>query len=351
MHGIVHIGAPKAGSSSIQRTIEANQEVLAEQGIYCFKPEIGPLGRSLSERFQRPAKVRPPVVQHQFRNIPDPKAWSLKCWSELSDQVASRTEPYALLSSEHFFNMHDPMGFLDALDEIFDDYTLILYLRDPVDHFTSHQDQQIRGGVKFSALASPVSYTHYNFTSLPEMLPRLGMQRLIARNFDRRNLVDGDVVADLASIIETIVGKKIEISVTPPRTNESLCGAATAWLLGQNEVYVGNAPRHVELRRRMIQRLRSSEALKTLPKLKLEHDGFRQILRYQAREKLEWYNRELIDGQVPFDLGSRPESPPDEHEARIWMRDWIFSYVTPEAFQSVVRAAVPLTQKDHDAFG
>lgn len=343
MHAIVHLGAPKAGSSSIQNTIRLNRKALSDQGIFCYWPSRGPAERALTERFERQRSVLPPQVQHALAKIKNPRAWSRECWDELAAQTAEQGDRVALISSEHFFNTPDPDGLLDALYGIFEDITFILYVRDPVAQFNSHTNQRIRGGARLRDLKSPLRYGYYAFSTFEKMLDRIDRNRIHVRNFDRSNLVNGDVVADLFALVEQVLGKRIDIPVTPPRANESLCAAATVWLMALNETFAPQAPRHLEQRRHLLERFRNAPELQGLPKLRLEHPDLQAILQYNARTTCAWYNETFLAGQVPLPTAGAPAHIPDETEIRAWMRDWLFGYLTPDTLGPVMRAAVPLT--------
>ncbi|WP_146195172.1 hypothetical protein [Pararhodobacter marinus] len=343
MRAIVHIGAPKAGSTAIQSNIRDNRQELSDQGFFCYWPSRGPNDRALSERFEAAKGPRPPQVQHAFEKIPDPVSWSNACWRELAEQVARSDHDFAIISSEHFFNTPDPNGLLDALSGIFDDLTLVVYLRDPVEQYNSHLNQLIRGGARFRNLKTPVAYQYYAYSHLPAMLEKIGSEKVVARNFSRKHLKNGDVADDFFDVVSSIADRPVSVSQKAARVNESLCGAATVWLMAQNESFSVQAPKHLELRRQVIRRLREDLALKDLPPLKLEDPAMAAILRWNAREACQWYNDTLLGSDSLLALETAAPDVPDYREAREQMRAWMFSYLSQDALEKVLRAAVPVT--------
>lgn len=340
LKALVHIGAPKAGSTSIQAAISANKASLAQVGIDCYWPSFGPMDRSLSECLEKPGRSRHTQVQQALGAGKDVKAWSEGCWKELEQQVKKSDNDTMLISSEHFFNVPKQEELLRRLDAIFDDYEIIVYLRDAVGQYTSHTDQRIRGGgAKFQDLDSPMEYEFYAYSTFDKMYKHVGADRVHARNFDRSNLLNGDAVQDFFGVISTLVGRELPELILPARSNESLCGAATVWLMTQNETYAPAAPMYLEKRRRLIRRLREDEVLKKLPKLKLDHPDLRHALEYNAREKCAWYNENLLEGQQRLPIQPTPPAPMSKEQSREMLLEWLTSYLTEEATHMVVKVA------------
>jgi len=350
MHAIVHIGMPKAGSTSIQGAIWRNSDALLEQGIRTFRASTGPQDRALSTRFRPDQKKLVPIMRRWFRTMDEAQDWSQRCWEELEQMVRTERPPLTLLSSEHFFNLPWPGKFLEALRELFSEITVVAYIRDPADFYKSEIDQKIRGGVRLHDLDTPLSYVYPSATQARKYLRLLGRENMIVRNFDRKNLSGGDVVTDFFEVVGRIAGRPISVPRMPPRANESLCAAATVWLLTQNELFQrftqGNDSETLKLRFDMIDRLRKAESLADLPRLGLTDPLFADLIRYNAREACTWYNETFFADQVPFATGTKPSPLPDDEEIRSRMREWLFGYLTPEALDQVLREVVPLAAEE-----
>ena len=346
MHAIVHIGAPKAGSSAIQGAIQRDRAAIAEQGIYPYVPATGPMDRALSARFRTDQKRMKPNMRMKFDDADSMQAWSLRCWEELAQTVRRERPDFTLLSSEHFFNLPRPGELIDALGEIFDAITVIAYVRDPVAQYVSQTDQQIRGGVRLCDLKTPKDFVYYRAGQLANYLERIGRANMVVRNFERANLEGGDVIADLFEQVARISGRRVAWSPPPRRANESLCGAASAWVLGTNETFerYGSGDKAViERRHALFQRLRAAEALAGLPKLKLTDPELTGLIRHRARKKIDWINTTFLEGQVPLETAAAPAQTPDDAALRARLRDWILGYLTPAHLDLVMREIVPLT--------
>ena len=349
MHAIVHIGAPKAGSSAIQYAIGLNAEQIAAQGIYPYRPSVGPGDRALSTRFRPGQKNLPPDVRLKLKDAQNAQEWSQRCWDELAETLRRDRPELTLISSEDLFGLPSPGEFIAALRELFDEITLIAYVRDPVAQFLSQANQQIRGGVRFRDLKTPLDYRYYAWTNLEGYLDAVGRGRIVVRNIDSANLRDGDVVTDFFEQVSAIAGRGIAPERMPPRANESLCAAATVWLMSVNETFErfgkGDEP-ILRLRHDLIARLRRAPELAGLPMLKLTDPELAGLIRHNAREMTGWLNDTFLEGQIPLDTGTPPARMPEAAEMRARMREWMLGHLTPEALDAVLRVAMPLTQED-----
>ena len=344
MHAIVHIGAPKAGSTSIQQAMRLNRTALERQGIHPYIPATGQMGRALSARFRSDRKRLLPDMRLRFESTKQMQAWSARCWEELAQEVRHERPNVTLLSSEHFVNLPHPEMFIDELRTIFSDITVIAYIRDPVAQYASQIDQWIRGGARLQHLKTPLEFRYYGQMQLGEYLGLLDRDHIVVRNFDQANLAEGDVVHDFFRQLGGILARPVALDEVPPRANESMCGAVSAWLLTVNETFdqhgTGDA-NTIRLRRELFKRLRRDATLAALPRLKLTDADLVALIRHNAREKCIWFNETFLDGQPPFDIAPAPMHIPDNAELRTRMRSWILGYLTPEHLELVLAAVVP----------
>jgi len=346
MQAIVHIGAPKAGSSAIQSAIRLNAAALEAQGIHPYRPTTGPSERALALRFHPDRTRLPPRARMKLKSAQAGWEWSLRCWEDLAQDIRTSRPETTLISSEHFFGLPDPAEFIAALREIFSEITLVAYVRDPVDQYRSRTDQHIRGGQRFRDLQMFDEYRHYARSGLQTYLEILGPERMVVRNFDRANLVGGDVVKDFFARLGAITGREIALETVPPRANESLCAAATVWLMTANECFlrVSDEDDHALLKQRyeVIERLRKAEALAGMPKLKFDDPQMTALIRRNSRDCCLWLNRTFLEGQVPIETGVPDAEPLKPTEIRARMHDWFLACLAPDALDAVLRVAVPL---------
>lgn len=345
MHIIVHIGPPKTGTSAIQNAIFRNQEALLEQGLFAFRKKNA---RALFTYFGRERKALMPAMRRDFADFAEAKRWSADSWEEFEAEVRQLKPETTLISSEHFANLGDPTEFINRLRQTFDRITAVFYVRDAVDLYKSKIDQLIRGGVQFANLETPWDYEFPGPERARNYVELLGRENVIVRNFARSNLKDGDVVADFFHTVSQVMGTPLTLPHTPPPINESLCGAGTVWLLTMNETFERMTTKDdreiLKMRQELIQRLRGAESLKGLPRLKVSDPEFIAMIRHNARETTEWFNETCLAGQEKLDVGEPLMAAPDPEVVREQMRDWLFSYLTPEAVAAVSREIVPLSK-------
>lgn len=298
MHVIVHIGAPKAGSSSIQNAIRQNIDALENQGVEAFRGSHTLNNReTLAMRFMQ-----------QRKRLRPQERWKHGALVE-ANKKSARRQKFAVLSNENFIN-----------------------LRNPVEQYRSRTDQQIRGGARFCDLMMADRYRHYPNAALKRYLALVGRERLVVHNFARGNLVDGDVVADFFARVEKDAGCPITLPEPPARVNESPCAAATVWLMTANETFrrLNDAGDRDTLQQRydLIKRLRTSETLCAWPTLKLDDPELTAPIRFNMRDFCLWLNETFLDGQEPLTVDPPREMPLKGPALRARMRDWLLCHLT-----------------------
>ncbi|KAF0674593.1 hypothetical protein [Profundibacterium mesophilum] len=342
MLAIVHIGAPKAGSTALQETLRANRGRLWSQGIFAFAPQWGPFDRALSARFANQNEPVIPNLRDKFATPAAMHRWSMRNWQDLERRVHKNRPEVTILSSEHFLDLAEPEALYGALRTIFDEIAVICYLRDPVALYPSKINQQIRDGLRLSQLETPDAFAYRPASRIEAHVRLADAGRIAVRNFDRANLTGGDIVRDFCQRCEAIIGRPVGMPRVPEQSNESLCGAASAWLLGVNETFV---PAYASLetiaaRRGVIMRLRADPVLAEYPRLKLDDARMAQCIRRNAAPVIAHHNSAYFTDQKQWpeaaatvDHGGGPE------DARARMRDWLWSYADPQALRRVIEVA------------
>ena len=133
----------------------------------------------------------------------------------------------------------------------------------------------------------------------------------------------------------------------PRYENSSLSGAAAAWLLTVNTTFLRAGSRGQDVgtlkrRKQLIKQLRTDPALADLPRLKLQDKTLADVIRWNANETLTWYNTHMLapENALPLAQGEPAVLPVDQRRAH--MRDWLMSYLTPEAVPLVARSITDL---------
>ncbi len=242
MKAIVHIGAPKTGSSTIQEFLFKNTNALAVQG-FRFRRNVEGRG----SQFEYPlaalasiGKLLPGVEEQTRYSSTDPdihKASGAAIEAELAANRACWTEPVALFSSEHIYPWMKSVKSIKALDVMFHRYfdhvTYILYIRNQDDLMVSEYSEILKRGsnLRLQALIDMGTIKLDYELRVKLWLEAVGRDRFDLRLMEQGFLQDGDLVADYA----IACGFSLQGLKVPPRINESLSAPAAEALRGFNE--------------------------------------------------------------------------------------------------------------------
>lgn len=334
---LLHIGSPKAGSTTLQAMLHANKAALAEQGVLAWEADVskGASATVLSSRFLPRNRPLLPHERLHFSSRAEATAWSEANWSRMIATVRSDRPPLTVISSEGLFAATDVASVNSALGAVFDTVTILAYVRDPAAHYVSALDQQIRAGARLSDLPLPGRFHLPPFATVRNWRGLLGPERVILRNFSRENLVDGDLVTDFLSHLGQLAGRPVVAPVPTPRANESLCAAAALVLLACNETFERFSRRddRAEVRHRMalIRRLRTAPELSGMAKLALDDPEIVAWARQAAAGAVAFYNT-LLDEDARL-VPAAPDSPPppDDAAQRARLRAWVLAQVPAAA--------------------
>jgi len=346
MKVLLHIGSPKAGSTTIQHALRLNSEALAACNVLAWQPDgsKGPPARVLANRFAPDKRPLVPRERLHFRTRAETLDWSLENWRALSALVRERRPALTVLSSESLFAVANVNRVLDALNETFTDITIFAYIRDPAEQYKSSLDQIIRDGARFADLPLPTEFRFPSHEVIRDYHDILGKDRVIVRNFDRRNLAGGDLITDFFDHVARVAGTGLEALQAPPRANESLCAAATIWLLGMNETFnrfsTGDDRDLVKRRLALIKRLTRSDALAELPKLSLGTSPIADWARASERVAIDYYNTVFFHDQVPLEPAQGNTSLPEPGKMRRMMHKWLLEQASAEHLPLVLREAI-----------
>ncbi|MCB1388700.1 MAG: hypothetical protein KDK12_06080 [Rhodobacteraceae bacterium] len=345
MHLFFHIGSPKAGSTTIQSALRRNAPALARQGVLAWEPSSGrsPPARVLANAFVSANKPLLPRERLHFNDRAAATAWSLENWDRLEALVAETKPELTILSSESFFDMPGARRVAEKLRSIFDGVTIFAYVRDPVSQYRSMLDQRIRDGERFAELPSPSVMVQLGFDVIARYRAQLGQENVIVRSFDRSNLAGGDLLTDFFGHVSTVLGRPLDVDPRVPPANESLCAAATLWLMGANEVFIRfgkNDSEVIERRLELIRRLGVDPDLAALSKLRDPVGPIADWVRHANREAITYFNTVMLQGQVPLQQAPEGVTVPDEEEVRAAMRAWLLSHLKDDELSLVLQRTV-----------
>lgn len=346
MKVLLHIGSPKAGSTSIQNALKLNHAQLAARNILTWEPDSskGPPARTLANRFAPPQRPLLPRERLHFRTRAETVDWSLENWRALSALVKERKPALTVLSSESLFAVGNVNRVLNALRETFSDITVFAYIRDPAEQYKSSLDQVIRDGARFADLPLPTEFRFPSHEVIRDYHDILGKERMIVRNFDRRNLDGGDLITDFFGQVAHVAGTGLEGIESPAAANESLCAAATVWLLGVNETFIrfntGDDREVLKRRIALLRRLIRSAKLAGLPKLSLGQSPVADWARHNERTAIEYYNTVFFHDQIALEPAPDDTNLPEPGAMRQAMHKWLLEQARAKDLPLVLREAI-----------
>jgi hypothetical protein len=242
MKAIVHIGAPKTGSSTIQEFLFRNTEALAAQG-FRFHRNVAGRGSQFEYPLAALASIgrllpgREEQTRYSSTDLATHQATGAAVLAELAANRADWREPVALFSSEHIYPWIVAPAEIAALDRIFaahfDEVRYVLYIRNQEDLIVSEYSEVLKRGSN-QRLAGLIEQRKPSLNWEPRVRnweKVVGRTRLDLRLFDPTFLVDGDLLADFAATC----GVQLAGLDIPPRVNESLTAAAAECLRMMNE--------------------------------------------------------------------------------------------------------------------
>lgn len=309
---IVHIGAHKTGSTSIQASLRQSQEALLTQGIRYFidyDRKVQLLSLGLRRRALPPLKA-------DYPSVAAAEAASRETWKNLARTVRRQREPFTVLSEEALLRIKVPHELARLLHRIFDRVFIVAYVRDPVSRFPSSIDQWVREGrsteqcVARPFLVAPVLHKLIRYEEA------FGASSLIVRNFDRANRHGGSPCSDFAHVLSRIVDAPVAIT-DADKVNDSLPASVTHSLLHENDLReacaLARTAEWLARRKDLIAEVRGIASTFTPGKLALDDSTpLLNHLCYSFSEEVDRINARYLHDQVSMHLPSagRP-LPPD----------------------------------------
>jgi hypothetical protein len=227
---ILHIGAGKCGSTSIQAGLYEARADLRSKGIiyhpirranghFAYATLMNLRTRGDNDKVRREAE----------RNV-----------SQMRRLLAAKAHEYVILSAESFFNV-DPQSIvttIENLDTSIDSIHVVAYVRSPPDMYLSFIQQQLR--------ASHTIYAPSNFVrDTARVFGRWQATKLCAsvtvRLFEPQALNQGSVVKDFEAVLKSITGRT-DIALTDVRENTSLSAEQMIVMQGYRRDFFSDIP-------------------------------------------------------------------------------------------------------------
>lgn len=180
----LHIGHMKTGTTSLQTTFRDNAEVLARHGLYYF-----------AQTRTNHALVRPFSARTAKRK-------ESKFLKAFRDEAGRSGLPQGLISSETLQRLgpEEIAACVATMRTIAPRVRVLLYVREPVSLAISAAHQGVRSGKRLADILA-----HPRVLNLTQLVTRwrkeVGDEDLVVRPFERAQLVGGDVVDDVLSVL------------------------------------------------------------------------------------------------------------------------------------------------------
>lgn len=231
MEVILHVGVEKTGTTSIQKFLYLNRDLLLEKGIL-FPTSIGiPNNRLLTLACYKGLKSEPYLGVNGINSEGDLAVFQQKTWEALKNEMASHGNlKKVVISSEH---IHSRLKDDEELEKLksglkaigVDDITVIIYLRNPSQLANSMYSTAIKSGNNLNGVPPP---TRGNFNrncnhkaTLQQFSRVFQKENLRVRLFRKDKFLNGSLIEDFISVsglpIYALQGAK-----QPQVENESL---------------------------------------------------------------------------------------------------------------------------------
>lgn len=222
---LVHIGAHKTGTTSIQRTLARAQRQGSLTGV------TYPLLRGVEQKVRakhpfffayRPLAKLPPGMKRIYDSAPGRARLAEDVAAYRADLAeAAATAEHLILSSEDLMTF-PPASIEDFRDDLaglgITEITPVIYVRDPVARYLSSVQQVIKASGTFTP---PHEHQDWTLTFIRRW--RTYFPNLIVRPFDRAELHGGDAVADFLRVASQTFGLDLENGrISPVQSNESI---------------------------------------------------------------------------------------------------------------------------------
>jgi len=243
MNAIIHIGSPKTGTSTIQRFLHKNHESLREQGVFTTTSVAWDGGRNYE---LRAAAVNPDL----WKSYPFFSFCGYGSFLALLKKEFSEKDQYALwdkyrreltincLKDDLVLFSDEELIFLDEreieivkglMDFLFEDVTIILYLRRQPEYLVSYHNTLAIIGSPWSIfdyLNIPEGRSFMAYHKIVHNWSVFGKGKIKIRVFDKQALHEGDLLSDFA----LTSGFDITKLEHPENENTSLGSAETEYL-------------------------------------------------------------------------------------------------------------------------
>lgn len=241
MKAVVHIGAPKTGSSTIQEFLRLNADELAARGVHydaAGTRQKSQLDLPIAALAQM-GKLLPSLDEQLRYGVPDlatQRTQGEAAMTRIATLIPSWSGHLAIFSSEHIHPWLDSVDAIRTFDAMmrahFDEVRYVLYIRNQEDLILSLYSQDVKNGgtARLNAYFNRILPFMDLEKGVMRWLKSVGRDRFELRLLDRDFLEDGDLLADFA----LTCGFSLDGLTRPAPQNESMTAPAAELLRTMN---------------------------------------------------------------------------------------------------------------------
>lgn len=188
---VLHIGMPKTGSRSLQLAFFENREILRRLGVVYSAAGIS---------IDKGPKAKHRKLMNVLAGL-DPREIGMpENWAE-SFREETESAEICVFSDQHFYRFPNPEMLLPRFPR--ERTRVVIYLREPVSHVASRYAHCIKN--IHNQTMNLLEFARFICWSNADILDRwigtFGQENLVIRRFDRRSLLEEDIVKDFAHLV------------------------------------------------------------------------------------------------------------------------------------------------------
>lgn len=290
MHTILHIGMPKTGTTTLQRTFSANAELLARSGI-CYPTQL--TSSSINHRILAYCAIDPSSYPRHMRAFRDVEV-SERLLTEFKGRIATQVRAIdgisaLVLSAESLYTRirkHKQQYYSRYINSLGNRLSVSAYLRSPAKSYLSRCQQKLKASQKISLIA-PARYRQI-IQSYQDTFPSA---EIFLVPFERQSLAGQDIVVDFCKRFLSDTRLEPSSLVRTDDSNLSLSAESMALSMlyrrafwpDHDDIHTPGSKKIINLLRRADQRVGASR-----PSLREE---VRQEIEALASKDLLWLRR------------------------------------------------------------
>lgn len=227
---VLHFGADKTGSSSIQSACDTYRDLLERNGIYY---PSGVWHNELASCVSVNPENEIANIVYGYTDIDWIKKRDTEYLSNLCNELNQKEGKYLIFSNENFcfLDQKSVQNLYEFALQFAEECKILMYVRSPESYATSGMSQRVKMG--FDPWEPPPIANAYHILNALEKI--CDLDKIIVRSFDRKTLYIGDVVADFLSFFQLDSAILESISKNVPKENTSL--SLEAKIIGEKIIH------------------------------------------------------------------------------------------------------------------